>query len=124
MVSNVSETESVPGHLLDLSERVVEAAADPRYVTLKDMWTRHNRLEKVAKTPVYVCLKRGTEANANPVTWSELIPYETRISTDPLELDIEVQLRQKLYKHDHIPDDEVLVPTIWKPGSTSCWQFR
>lgn len=120
MVPDVSQSSNAPDHLVELSSRVAEAADDPRYVPLKDMWTRHNRLEKVDKTPVYVCLKRGSGASANPVTWSELIPHDTRISTDPLEEDIELQLRQKLYKHDHIPDDEVLVPTIWinpvRPG--------
>jgi hypothetical protein len=123
MTSKVSQTGKAPGHLLELSARVAEAATDQRYTPLKDMWTRHNRLEKVEKTPVYVCLKRGTGANANPVTWTELIPHDNRISTDPLEADIELQLRQKLYKHDHIPDDEVLVPTIWinpvRPGDDS-----
>ncbi len=113
MVTKASRSKPTPDHLLDLSARVAETANDPRYVGLKNMWTRHNRLEKVEKTPVYVCLKRGDGANANPVTWTELIPRETRISSDPLEADIELQLRQKLYKHDHIPDDEVLVPTVW-----------
>ncbi len=124
MVSTTPRAESAPAHLRDLAERVVEAASDPRYAPRKEMWTRHNRLEKVAKTPVYVCLKRGRGTNANPVTWSELIPQDTRFSTGPLESDIELQLLQKLYKHDHIPDDEVLLPTIWidpvrpAPGNT------
>jgi len=113
MVTIESQSRTTPDHILVLSARVAETANDPRYVKLKDMWTRHNRLEKIEKTPVYVCLKRGNGASANPVTWSELIPHATRISSDPLEADIELQLRQKLYKHDHIPDDEVLIPTIW-----------
>lgn len=102
-----------PAHLRELVDRVVEAVGDPRYKPLKDMWTRHNRLQKTRKTPVFVCLKKGSGRSANPVTWSELIPPETRVSTDPLEREIELQLRQKLYKHDHIPDDDVLVPTVW-----------
>ena len=102
-----------PAHIQALVDRVVEAASDPRDGPRKEMWTRHNRLAKTDKTPVYVCLKRGSGTNANPVTWSELIPPDTRLSKDPLEKEIEVQLRQKLYKHDHIPDDEVLTPTVW-----------
>ena len=47
------------------------------------------------------------------MVWRELIPPETLVSRDPLERWIELQLRQKLYKHDHIPDDEVLLPTVW-----------
>jgi len=45
--------------------------------------------------------------------WQELIPPDTLVSQDPLERTIEVQLGQKLYKHDRIPDDEVLLPTVW-----------
>jgi len=102
-----------PTHLLELADRMAEAAADPKYARRKEMWTAHNRLEQQAKAPVYVCIKPCSGTNANPVTWAELIPPETRISTDPLESEIELQLRQRLYKHDHIPDDEVLRPTVW-----------
>ena len=113
MAFNAFAKRKPPVHFRELVDRVVEAAADPRYEPLKDMWTRHNRLQKTRKTPVLVCLKKGSGRSANPVTWSELIPPETRISTDPLEREVELQLRQKLYKHDHIPDDDVLVPTVW-----------
>jgi hypothetical protein len=91
-----------------LVERVEEAAADPRYAQRKDMYTRHNRLEKVAKPPVCVHLHQHHHR-----IWQELIPADTLKSQDTLERDIEIQLRQKLYKHDHIPDDEVLLPTVW-----------
>ena len=106
-------SKRTPAHLIDLAERVAEAAADPRYAPRKEMWTRHNRLEKQAKAPVYVCIKPGSGTNSNPVTWQELIPPDTRISRDPFEAHIELQLRQRLYKHEHIPDDEVLRPTVW-----------
>jgi len=111
MASGISKHP--PAHLLELAERVAEAAADPRYAPRKEMWTRHNRLEKQAKAPVYVCIKPGSGPDRNPVTWAELIPPDTRISRDPFEAGIELQLRQRLYKHEHIPDDEVLRPTVW-----------
>jgi hypothetical protein len=91
-----------------LVERVEEAAADPRYAQLKDVWTRHLRGEKVAKAPVYVLLVGGVS-----VAWQELVPPDTLVSRDPLERSIELQLRQKLYRHEHIPDDDVLLPTVW-----------
>ena len=100
-------------HLLRLVDRVVEAAADPVYEQRKHMWTRHNRLEKVGKTPVFVCLKRGSGRAANPVAWSEVLAPESRVSTDPLEREIELQLLQKLFKHEQVPDDDVLLPTVW-----------
>lgn len=98
-----------PAHIERLVARVVEAAAQPRYAQRKTMWTRHNRLEKSAKTPVCVFLPAG----GYPLIWQELIPPDQLGSTEPLERSIELQLRQKLYKHDHIPDDEVLLPTVW-----------
>lgn len=101
-------TGKSPSHIRALVERVQEAAADPKYARRKAMYTRHNRLEKVEKVPVSVHLHRGYR----PV-WQELIPPDTLRSQDPLERDVELQLRQKLYKHDHIPDDEVLLPTVW-----------
>jgi hypothetical protein len=91
-----------------LAAEVAAASAEPRYARLKSLWTRHNGLRKVEKIPVQVFLHRGyTE------TWKELIPPETLVSHDPLEREIELQLRQKLYRHHNIPDDHVLVPTIW-----------
>jgi len=91
-----------------LAEEVAEACADPRYARLKSLWTRHNRLEKVEKIPVAVFLHRGyTE------TWKELVPPEELVSVDQLERDVELQLRQKLFRHRRIPDDFVLLPTVW-----------
>lgn len=94
--------------LTGLVEQVLEACAHPRYEDLKEMWTRHNRLEKVAKVPVSIHLHGGY-----PVIWQELIPADQIVCKDPLAKAIELQLRQKLYRHNHIPDDNVLLPTIW-----------
>ncbi|MAF53768.1 MAG: hypothetical protein FI707_10225 [SAR202 cluster bacterium] len=101
-------TEKHRPHIQELVERVEQAAADPRYAARKEMYTRHNRLQKAPKAPVCVHLPRDYR-----LVWQELISPDTLVSQDALERDIEVQLRQKLYKHDHIPDDEVLLPTVW-----------
>jgi len=94
--------------LRELAHQVREACAHPRYGQLKAVWTRHNRLQKVGKIPVSVHLHRGYTR-----TWKELIPPERLLSRDPLERNLELQLRQKLYRHHEIPDDDVLLPTIW-----------
>ena len=107
MAKNISAHHQ-PAHLIELVDRVEEAVADPVYAKRKEMYTRHNRLQKVEKVPVGVHLHRGYR-----VVWQELIPPDTLISDDPLERDVELQLRQKLFRHDHIPDDEVLLPTVW-----------
>ncbi len=109
--------------LADLVEQVREAAAEPRYQRLKEMWTRHNRLEKVAKVPVSVHLHGGY-----PVVWQELIPSSGLLCKEPLERAIELQLRQKIYRHRFIPDDNVLLPTLGlnpaKPTATGTGSFQ
>jgi hypothetical protein len=60
-----------PPHILELADRVLQAAADPRYDSLKEIWTGHNRLERQRKTPVSVFLHGGYTN-----TWRELIPPE------------------------------------------------
>lgn len=111
MATATRRPQPTPAHIGELVERVLEAAADPVYAQRKEMWTRHNRLEKVPKVPVCAFFLGGY-----PVVWQELIPPDTLVSQDPLERSIELQLRQKLYKHDHIPDDDVLLPTVWIPA--------
>lgn len=98
----------IPAHIQELVERVEEAVADPRYEPLKEMWTRHNRLEKQPKVPVNIFLHGGYTN-----TWQELIPPDVFVSQEPFERAIELQLRQKLYRHEQIPDDDVLLPTVW-----------
>ena len=94
--------------LRDLAQQVAEACASPRYAHLKAMWTRHNRLEKVEKIPVSVHLHRGYTS-----TWREVIPSAQLQLEDPLARNLELQLRQKLFRHREIPDDDVLLPTLW-----------
>ncbi len=94
--------------LRDLAQQVAEACASPRYAELKAMWTRHNRLDKVEKIPVSVHLHRGDTS-----TWRELIPPAQLRLQDPLARNLELQLRQKLFRDREIPDDDVLLPTLW-----------
>ena len=109
--------------LAGLVEQVREAVADPRYQRLKEMWTRHNRLEKVAKVPVSIHLHGGY-----PVVWQELIPPGELLCKEPLARAVELQLRQKMYRHRFIPDDNVLLPTVWlnpvKPTTSGTGSFQ
>ena len=104
----MARSARTPAHIQELVERVEEAVADPKYGPRKEMWTRHNRLEKQPKIPVSIFLHGGYT-----FTWHELIPPDNLVSQEPLERAIELQLRQKLYRHEHIPDDDVLLPTVW-----------
>jgi hypothetical protein len=93
--------------LRSLARDVAEACADTRYSRLKGLWSRHNQLDRSTKVPVCVFLHKGyTE------TWRELIAPSELVSTDPFERDLELQLRQKLYRYHHIPDDTVVLPTV------------
>jgi hypothetical protein len=104
-----------------LAREVADACADPRYASLKTLWSRHNQLDRSGKTPVCVFLHKGyTE------TWRELIPPSEIVSTDPLEAELELQLRQKLYRYHHIADDTVVLPTLTvdppkPPGAGPLW---
>ena len=101
-------TNGAPPHFDSLIADVEEATSDPRYARRKQMWTRHNGLEKVDKVPVNVHMHAGY-----PPIWQELLPESEIVSRESLERSIEIQLRQKLFLHEYVPDDHVLLPTVW-----------
>lgn len=93
-----------------LVDRLLEACADPRYERRKAMWTAHQHLQKVAKVPVHVHL--FLSGDYSPV-WQELIPEEQLVHKEGVARNVELQLRQRLYKHDNIPDDDVILPVLF-----------
>lgn len=95
--------------LLALVDRLIEAVADPRYAARKAMWTRHQHLEKVEKVPLQVTLPL-TGGYSGVV--QETIPPETLLYPEGFARNIELQLRQKLFKHEHVPDDAVILPIL------------
>jgi hypothetical protein len=90
--------------------RLLEACADPRYERRKAIWTAHQHLQKVAKVPVHVHL--FLSGDYSPV-WQELIPEEQLVHKEGVARNVELQLRQRLYKHDNIPDDDVILPVLF-----------
>jgi hypothetical protein len=99
------------GELLrELAARVVQACADPRYERLKRLWHRQNAgLQKAEKVPVHVHLFL---TGGHDPQWKELIPERQIVCTDPFERSLELQLRKRLYKYEHIPDDDVILPYV------------
>ncbi len=95
--------------LTALVDRFLEACEDPRYTERKAMWTRHQHLEKVEKTPIHVHLPVN---GGYPTVWQEIISPNELIFAEGLPRSIELQLRQRLYKHEHIPDDDVILPVL------------
>jgi hypothetical protein len=93
-------------HIRELAHQVAEIAHSERTRQLRNLWARHNSLEKVERPPV-MC---------RPVSaWRELVPPESLVSTDPLYRDIELILRMRLYKRT-LDDDEVCEPWVDVPA--------
>jgi hypothetical protein len=110
-----SKTEAImPGEpLKDLAARVAAACADPRYNRRKRLWHAQNGLlQKGEKVPCHVHLFLSGEIEPQ---WKELIQPDEIVCTDPFERSLEIQLRKRLYKHERIADDDVILPYVLVP---------
>ena len=86
----------------DLARRVAEFAHSDDMQAMRDMWRRHNSLEKVER-PMVMCCPVGA--------WVELVPASSLVATDPLHREIERTLRMRLYKAT-VGDDTVIEPWV------------
>jgi hypothetical protein len=84
--------------LRDLSHRVVDISNLPIMSTRREMWKRHNQLEKVR--PMILVFPEGS--------WRELLPDTTLQCEGTKARQIEWQLRSRIYYPDHIHDDMVI----------------
>ena len=99
--------------LRDLARRVAEIGAHPRQAVRREMWKRHNGLQKVK--PMVLCFPEGG--------WSEILPHSVLQCTDDLARHYEWHLRHLIYRWEHLRDDNVIEPWI-KVGlvwSTTGW---
>lgn len=78
--------------------RVAEIAAGPIMATRRDLWRRHNALERVR--PVIYVDPQGA--------WCELIPENTLLCRDEAARWIELVLRRRIYVADHFASDNVI----------------
>ena len=86
------------GRLLrDLARRVAEIANLPLMAERREMWTRHNRLERVR--PMILVFPEGS--------WRELLPTSKLECQGENAREIERILRRAIYYHQHIHDDTV-----------------
>jgi hypothetical protein len=81
--------------LRDLAKRVAEIAGDPIMAKRREMWQRHNRLERVR--PMVLVFPEGS--------WRELLPQAALQCTDTELRAIEWELRRRIYHHEHLHDD-------------------
>jgi len=82
----------------DLAKRVAEIADLPVQAERRELWTRHDALEKVR--PLIYIEPEGS--------WGELLPAKVFRCNDNELRGIEWQLRARIYRHEHLKDDVVI----------------
>ena len=88
--------------LRELARRVGEIAHAPEEEDKKRLWTAHNMLD--GKRPMVLCFPEDG--------WKELIPPAMYRCETASGRQWEQLLRRRIYYHEHIPDDTVIVDTI------------
>ena len=88
--------------LRDLAKRVAEIAALPHQAEKAALWQRHNRLERVA--PRVLVMPEGS--------WREVIRQEDLLVEDPEFQRYEWYLRSRIFYHEHIKDDNVILNVL------------
>ncbi len=84
--------------LRDLANQVTEIASLPIMAERKEMWKRHNQLERVR--PMILIFPEGS--------WGELLPHSEMKCEDGKARGIEWNLRSRLYYHEYLNDDTVI----------------
>jgi hypothetical protein len=104
--------------LADLAQQVLEVSHSKEHQQRRDLWVQFHAL-RPPRPLVHYAMYTGV--------WEREIAYPERLRHHTgLARLIEVQLRAKLWKAQHIPDDEPLLPTIWlttphPPGDARLW---
>jgi hypothetical protein len=88
--------------LRDLAKQVADIAAHPYNAERREMWKRHNRLEKVK--PMVLVFPEGA--------WRELLPHTVLRCEDQSARELEWHLRHLIYRWEHLRDDNVIEPWI------------
>jgi hypothetical protein len=88
--------------LRDLAAQVAELAARPIEQEKRDLWYRHNALERTR--PVIFCDPEGS--------WKEIIPADTLACTGALARGWEFLLRREIFWGSEMCDDRVIMPTF------------
>jgi len=102
--------------LRNLANQVAETASLPIMAERKEMWKRHNRLERVR--PMILVFPEGS--------WRELFPNSELKCEDGRVRGIEWNLRSRLYYHEHLHDDTVIEKewVVGKAVSNTGWGLQ
>ena len=84
--------------LRDLARRIAEIAELPIQAERRELWKQHNSLKAVR--PMLLVFPEGS--------WVELVPFETLHCEHPVARLFELDLRHRIYYHEHFPDDTVI----------------
>ena len=84
--------------LRDLARRLAAIAALPVQAERRELWKQHSSLEPVR--PMLLVFPEGS--------WVELVPFKSLRCEHPVARLFELELRQRLYHHEHFPDDTVM----------------
>lgn len=82
----------------ELARQIAEIAARPIMAARRDLWRRHNALERVR--PVVYVAPQGA--------WCELIPEDTLLCRDKAAREIELSLRCRIYMAERFASDNVV----------------
>jgi hypothetical protein len=88
--------------LRDLARRVAEIASLPVMAERREMWTQHNRLQRVR--PMILVFPEGS--------WGELLPESVHRCEGEKAKRIEWELLRRIYYHEHLHDDTVIEKTF------------
>lgn len=91
--------------LRDLAKRVADIAAQPVMEKRRQLWKKHNSLQKVR--PLVLVFPEGS--------WRELMPDDSVRCRDKEARNIERELRRRIFYHEHIHDDTV-IENKWPVG--------
>lgn len=88
--------------LRELAKHIAEIGAHPRQAELRELWRRHNRLERVR--PLVLISPEGA--------WDEILPHSVLKCTNELARGYEWHLRSLIYRWEHWRDDWVIEPHV------------
>ena len=88
--------------LRELAKKVAEIGHHPRQAKRREMWRRHNGLEKVK--PMVLVFPE--------CSWGEILPDSTLQCADGLARSYEMHFRRQVYYWEHIRDDNVTEPWV------------
>ena len=87
----------------DLAKRVAEIGNDPIQSKNREMWKKHNSLQRTK--PMVLVFPEGS--------WCELLPWEGNLKCeDPALHGWEWHLKHLIYRWEHLRDDNVIEPRI------------